>query len=335
MDFARPLFDAAEAFGVTKGELCASSGVVESSFGGGGERDARASYTEMSAIVALLDHCVHGWGGEKIVPAVLHFMPGPNDLGALGFLFLTAPTLGAVVSRMPSAFQLLTNSGTWRSEVDNKSCRLVWERPPISIGTCAANEMVLLHMAASMLSEAMGRPLTIDKVRVRHSALAGRYYLREMFNASVEFNAGEDSLEFSRDYLDLVPIRSHTGMFSFFGQEVVRATSSLAGRDTWLLQFRREMSSRLGHQELTAGLLAELMRLGPRTLHRRLSAVGTSFSFELERLRRERAASLVELSDRSMTNIAMDLGFADSAVFSRAFRRWFGNTPSAVRRRQG
>ncbi|MGO8857849.1 MAG: helix-turn-helix domain-containing protein [Steroidobacteraceae bacterium] len=45
-----------------------------------------------------------------------------------------------------------------------------------------------------------------------------------------------------------------------------------------------------------------------------------------------RAAELVSRHGNSITQIAFDLGYSDPAHFTRAFIRWFGESPQSLRR---
>ncbi len=79
--------------------------------------------------------------------------------------------------------------------------------------------------------------------------------------------------------------------------------------------------------------VARALSVSGRTLKRRLSEQGTSFSAVLEEVRRQRA--LLLLSDRrvALADVAERLGYSDSANFTRAFRRWTGQTPASYRAR--
>ncbi len=89
----------------------------------------------------------------------------------------------------------------------------------------------------------------------------------------------------------------------------------------------------LGERDLDAERVAETIGISKRTLARRLSAEGTSFRSELEQLRRRRAEALLGEGSLTIAEVGNEIGYPDAAVFSRAFRRWHGCSPSEYRQR--
>lgn len=77
--------------------------------------------------------------------------------------------------------------------------------------------------------------------------------------------------------------------------------------------------------------VAATLDLAPRSLQRALSRAGTSFTRELDRVRVEEAARLLEASDLSIAEIGFVCGFADGAHFGRRFRARHASSPSAFR----
>ena len=79
------------------------------------------------------------------------------------------------------------------------------------------------------------------------------------------------------------------------------------------------------------GLAAGLTGSSIRTLQRRLAEEGTSYSQLLEELRHDLALYLLRNPDLQASEISRELGYRDPAIFTRAFRRWTGQTPSQYR----
>ncbi|TXT38054.1 MAG: AraC family transcriptional regulator [Comamonadaceae bacterium] len=81
--------------------------------------------------------------------------------------------------------------------------------------------------------------------------------------------------------------------------------------------------------------LAQLIGLSERTLQRRLSDIGRSFSAVLDDFRHEEAIRLLCDPQLALVQIAARLGFSEQTSFTRAFKRWTSITPAAWRIQHG
>jgi len=59
-----------------------------------------------------------------------------------------------------------------------------------------------------------------------------------------------------------------------------------------------------------------------------------SFADYLKAKRMERAKELLSTGNKINFEIALDCGYRDESAFVRAFRKWFGQTPDAFRKRR-
>lgn len=85
-------------------------------------------------------------------------------------------------------------------------------------------------------------------------------------------------------------------------------------------------------QDLTLRNLAQASGLSPHRFRRVfMRAVGETPRRHVERLRLERAAYRLAVTEAKVVDIAVAVGFDSHEVFSRAFRRWSGLTPVAYR----
>ena len=71
--------------------------------------------------------------------------------------------------------------------------------------------------------------------------------------------------------------------------------------------------------------------MSERTLHRRLADEGASFQTIATQARREAAEALLGTTEHPLADVAFLTGFADQSAFTRAFKRWTGQTPTAYR----
>ena len=76
--------------------------------------------------------------------------------------------------------------------------------------------------------------------------------------------------------------------------------------------------------------VAAMMGVDRRTLHRRLSQQGQTFTDLVEAARRDVAEVHLAAGDRTLTQIADLLGYSSLSAFSRWRRRWRGKSRSSV-----
>ena len=81
--------------------------------------------------------------------------------------------------------------------------------------------------------------------------------------------------------------------------------------------------------------MAARLHLSGRSLARKLSAEGTSYTQLLDEARKRDALRLLEHSDLKLEQVATQLGYLNPANFTRAFRVWTGEAPSQYRKRFG
>jgi AraC-like DNA-binding protein len=191
-------------------------------------------------------------------------------------------------------------------------------------------------VVAGRLREGVGNAPLLHEVRFTHAGPPGdreRERYREAFGARVVFEASTDALLFEH---------GATERTMWTGAEAIATSvdAALASYRSEAGSFTDPLRTRLRTSILralphgaTLGGVARDMKLATRTLQRAISALGSSWSEELDEVRRERAMTLLGEPDRKTSDIATELGFYDTSSFFRAVRRWTGTTPSELRRR--
>jgi AraC-like DNA-binding protein len=97
------------------------------------------------------------------------------------------------------------------------------------------------------------------------------------------------------------------------------------------MRVQRLIAAELQRGRPTSSSVARKLRMSRRTLVRRLYAEGTTFSLQLDELRRQLGLRLVLMRTVSLTEITGLLGFSHVQAFHRAFKRWTGQTPLRYR----
>jgi AraC-like DNA-binding protein len=94
---------------------------------------------------------------------------------------------------------------------------------------------------------------------------------------------------------------------------------------------RRVLRTELLRDTCSAATVARLFSMHRRTLNRRLRIEGLAFRQVANQIRFEIACELLENTDMALSQVAAVLRYSELSAFTRAFRRWSGQTPSAWR----
>jgi len=129
------------------------------------------------------------------------------------------------------------------------------------------------------------------------------------------------------------PLAEHNPMLqrlaqSYLDQNFVSGTSFVAD------QVRMLVRRLLDTGQTSQANIASALALHPRTLQRQLKNEGTRFEDIVDGIRRERLLLLFsQAQSPPMAQVAAMLGYSEQAVLTRSCRRWFGASPSELRRR--
>lgn len=176
------------------------------------------------------------------------------------------------------------------------------------------------------------RPIVPEEITFRHRRSEGGERLAKLAGCDVIWGAAEDSLRFSKATLDL-PIPSYDPRLRDL--VVQHGESLLAARNRRSASLRDRMEPLIldGFQDgaPSADDIAAKLGMSRRTLTRRLSEEGLTYRQVLDGVRLDVAYSYLRDTSLSLAEIAFQLGYADQAAFTTAYKRWTGKTPSSER----
>lgn len=186
----------------------------------------------------------------------------------------------------------------------------------------------IVHRVVTLVSG--DQPYGLRSVQLPHPALAPEETYRAHFAAEVAFDCEHAILRLPRHLLTLPVVGGNEllrdiavdFLETHFGHEQVPVTDLV----TAILEGQH------GPDLPDLAKAARLLGLHPRTLQRRLLAEGVAFKDVLDRVRREQARKLITETDLSFSQIAAQLGMGEQSSLTRAVRRWFGTSPSSLRR---
>ncbi|MDK8462381.1 AraC family transcriptional regulator [Marinobacter sp. SS13-12] len=191
----------------------------------------------------------------------------------------------------------------------------------------------MLFGCASMGAQLTGAPVAGSSIHRRGPEPAYFYRFRQQIPVPVVYGATEDAIVIPRQQLAL-PIRFTDDQLAVSSkaqcEEALRLLTEDAG---FACRVRRVIETSHPFPPKLARVAATLF-VSERTLKRRLQAEEASFQNLVDQVRLERAGELLEKTSMNLSQIADALGYADAANFTRAFKRWTGQSPSQYRHRE-
>jgi AraC-like DNA-binding protein len=161
--------------------------------------------------------------------------------------------------------------------------------------------------------------------------------LERVLGASLRYGADFEGVSFPAMLLDLPIPTSDPSAFPALKRI---ADARLAARLDELnpdlpTRVRATLRDRMMRGEVTLAHVAAELKMGARTLQRKLAEAETSFSDLLDAVRCELVEQYLPDQQLSLTEVAFLLGFSDQSAFNHAFRAWFDMAPTEWRKRRG
>jgi AraC-like DNA-binding protein len=257
----------------------------------------------------------------------------PGDFGLLDYLAHNSRTLHEALVRLCRYNRLLQDAVETTVDVAGGRA-VVWQNvlgdvwiPPGSVENALANLVIIGRQLT-------GRPIVPLHVEFRHGApnYAGEH--ERIFGGPVRFDSTRDALVMAPADLALPLANADPALCSILDRHAQKLLADLPRVASFGVRVRELIVSTLKDESPSEKRAASRLGMSARTLRRRLKQEGTTFEAIMGDLRRALAAEYLRHDDLSLDHLALLLGYSETSAFRRAFRRWYGISPVAYRRRQ-
>ncbi len=264
--------------------------------------------------------------GDPSLPARLSTEGGVGHLGAFGDYVCAASRLGVAVARCNAHMNSMLQSAT-RLRLFRRGTDVIWTytlTDDATIGRQKNEVLALGYMLDLIRRFSEGAAVTV-RAQLPGAPPVDCSRIEDTFGC--EIAGGEiAALIFPVRYLEL----SNSGQPALHSHEVHQ---DLPDPSDIVAHVERLINLGLIDRRPAESWVCRKLRTSSRTMQRALAAEQTSYERILSRVLSRRAAALVSDNRISITQIGYELGYSDVAHFTRAFTRWFGESPMAWRRR--
>ncbi len=254
----------------------------------------------------------------------------PSHLGPLGFAWLASTSLRSAFQRVQRYIKVLHENMqvTLRDSEDALEVTFNLDAPSANLYHRDCGYLAIITRMCRFNYGDQWNPL---RVTVAHPTPPDQSYFYSLFRCPVDFEAAENSLHIDLKQADKQLTGSNKQMAQLNDHIVVRYLAHLSRNDI-VNRVKAAILDGLGEGAATESSIANVMNTSIRNLNRKLSNEGTSFKTLLMEIRRELAEQYISDSTLTLTEISFLLGFSEVSSFSRAYRRWEGQSPSEARK---
>lgn len=264
----------------------------------------------------------------------------PDTFEVLGYALMTCRNLGEAISLVPRYRHVVFDAGYSETRLvrEGDALKFSWViLPEASEAGLPYSDVLAESLIASWYGLGRwiaGADLPLREARFRHAAPEDSLPFANFFACPVRFDAGENALLFAAELLEQPLVQADAELNLAMCDEARRFIERRHGDTGIAAQVRRVLAPLMPKCEATLAHVAGAMGITPRTLQRRLASADCSFQGLLDDTRRELAQVYLRDAALSALDVALLLGYAEQSSFTRAFRHWFDDTPSAWRQRQ-
>jgi AraC-like DNA-binding protein len=167
-------------------------------------------------------------------------------------------------------------------------------------------------------------PLRVEFRRARPAKIEA---FQALLRAPLHFGAAQTRLVFDRDAIER-PLDGGNPELARHNDAIALTYLSQLERDNIQWRVREVLTRRLAHGEPSQEQIADSLNMSARTLQRKLADSGLLYKDILDETRRALALAYLSAPRHTVSDITYLLGFSAGSSFTRAFRRWTGQSPS-------
>jgi AraC-like DNA-binding protein len=173
----------------------------------------------------------------------------------------------------------------------------------------------------------------VQAVHVTHADPGYRAEYERIFAAPVTFRSGRNAMRIDSAWLGHRVEQQPRYVFGVLARHADALLAKLDSETTTRSRVESLILPILHTGSVTMQGIADSLGWSRDTLYRRLKAEGVTFAVVFDELRRRVSLDYIDAGKVSVNEAAYLVGFAEAGAFSRAFKRWTGQSPSHMRRR--
>ncbi len=260
--------------------------------------------------------------GSQVIPA---------HIGAIGYAFINAGNIQQSLTLLSEYIVTYSHYSeiTWQQKerIITVNYRIteptiIHKQQDAEFALAAIWQLIRNHIDSTFM------PLRVEFAHPRPTNVHDH---RQLFKCPMRFNSKMNRLVFDAKILNSKLRHADSRLFDVL---MVHLQQQKHLRETD--RFRQQLSQLVAEQlpigDFSISHIGKLINLNPRTIQRRLAKLDIEFNQIVIQVRHQLALNYIKEGQLSILQIAEKLGYSETSSFTRAFKRWTGQSPNNYRK---
>lgn len=258
---------------------------------------------------------------------------GPEMLGVISYMFFASKDLEAAIRNFGHYLQALQEHSRLAIEIDAEYAHIDYGILDDRITRRRQDSEYSIGHTWRLMQLYSDNTCQLTMVEFEHDQPpGGDGPYRRVFGAPVLFRRRANRLHLRTKQLNTPSRSGDPNLFPILEAHI----QELISRSSRIESFADQVRSQLTHEALGRGLrardVAAQLGISVATLHRRLAGEDSSFKQISDEAAKSLASLLIAQRSLPVATIARRLGYSETAALTRAFHRWFGQSPREYRK---
>ena len=259
----------------------------------------------------------------------------PSDLGLWGYAAVSSPTVGNALDNLIDLFRHHQQCSMMRlSHGDRGLYNLEYQIRDPQIMERRQDAELSLGMFLNVIREGAGKNWAPHEIYFEHPRPEDGKEHESAFGAPVFFGQKVNAIVFDPSVLKQKMPNSDLKLMALTRHCLESLHTEDAFRQSLTDRIRNLIRMKLPDGYPSLESIADSLYMSASTIQRNLAWEGLSYTDLVEQTRKNLAVMYFKQRNLSLSEIAYLLGYSELSAFSRAFRRWTGNSPREYRGNQ-
>jgi AraC-like DNA-binding protein len=254
-----------------------------------------------------------------------------DDYGVLGLSWKTCSEAGEIFERCERYFHLLSNTYVFKVKKEGEISKVYLFRDAYRRGVALSNEATF-SASVVVLQAITETDIAPIGVSFKHRASTDLKSYRAAFKCPILFDQADNFITYRTSDLETRTAKADASINRFLVERVEEETKGIKiSSNKIAADVENLIMDALPSGIPSLDKIGRHMGMSSRTLTRRLSESGLSYRDLVKQTQEKISKDLLRHSPRSVSEIAFQTGFSEQSAFSRAFKRWTGQSPLEYR----